>query len=187
MNCVFVLRGTGYFKLILSRHLTWLDPNYLQILKCQSLNFLRPVNFVKTNSFTGEIWREGRVTSRLRALAQQMTERPESWVRHTREDDGALCRAEQTTAGAPADTSGRAAFVVSQHETSNTAQWDPGSQIHHDKPGPSWSMTANKPNCSNRVNPITVTFSHNIFQPGNFTILTFKNIFFISIITLLQK
>ena len=27
---------------------------------------------------------------------------------------------------------------------------------------PSWSMTANKPNCSSRVNPITVTFSHNI-------------------------
>ena len=117
---LYLLRGTGYFKLILSRHLTWLDPNYLQILKCQSLNFLRPVNFVKTNSFTGEIWREGRVTSRLRALAQQMTERPESWVRHTREDDGALCRAKQTTAGL-LDTSGRVAFVVSLHETYNTA------------------------------------------------------------------
>ena len=120
---LYLLRGTGYFKLILSRHLTWLDPNYLQILKCQSLNFLRPVNFVKTNSFTGEIWRERKAGSHHvsgRALAGQMTERPESWVRHTREDDGALCRAKQTTAGL-LDTSGRVAFVVSLHETYNTA------------------------------------------------------------------
>ena len=73
--------GERAFKLTLSRHLTWLDPNYLQILKCQSLNFLRPVNFVKTNSFTGEIWRERKAGSHHvsgRALAEQMTERPES-------------------------------------------------------------------------------------------------------------
>ena len=37
---LYLLKGTGYFKRILSRHLTWLDPNYLQILKCQSLNVL---------------------------------------------------------------------------------------------------------------------------------------------------
>ena len=182
LNCSYYT--TGHLNPTLHCRDTWLGLTRITC-KFQNANLwtfsvlwsLRAVNFVKTNSFTGERERSGgkagRVTSRLRALAEQMTERAESWVRHTREDDGALCRAEQTTAGL-LDTSGRVAFVVSLHETSNTA----GTEPHPSRQTrPSWSMTANKPNCSSRVNPITVTFSHQIFQPVSFIILTFKNIF----------
>ena len=94
----------------------------------------------------------------------QMTERPVSWLRHTRGtqgDDGALCRAKQTTAGLWTHLDGSFCCVSTRNL----------QQAQLSRPTLSaWSMIANKPNyaspVSTRVFPITATSLHflTIFQ-----------------------
>ena len=150
----------GHFKLTLSRHLAWLDPNYLQILKCQSLNVLwiswRPtLSLERSEGKDGSHhvcglwlsrWRKGQ--SRESVTHEGMMER--------------FAALNKQPLGSWTHLSGLLLLFLN---TKLTIQPHPSRQA-----GPSWSMTANKANCSSRVNPITVTFSHNIFQRVKFII-----------------